>query len=241
MKKKSREVVYKKISEILREKINNKSYKENEKLPSENALAIKFKVSRLTIRRALDILLEENLIEKKKGYGSFVKSSFNEELNPLKGFTKSINKFKISNKTIVIKFRLIKAPDYIARSLNLRKDEKVHYCERIRYINNIPEILEKSYIPYKLFPNMKRKDLKGSKYKYVVEETGEEISKNIRKIYPWEIKDKNAMYLGLKEKDLILKIVDINFLKDDLAFEYCISFFNSKKFEYLNINKEKKF
>lgn len=66
--------LYLQISDILRDEINNGKYKDGEKLPSENMLARKFSVSRLTAREALSVLVNEGVIEKYQGKGYFCKN-----------------------------------------------------------------------------------------------------------------------------------------------------------------------
>lgn len=67
-------LLYKKIKNHLVEKIERS--KPGERLPSENELCQQFKVSRITVQRALKDLLEENAIVRKKGKGTFVPPSF---------------------------------------------------------------------------------------------------------------------------------------------------------------------
>ncbi len=67
--------LYIKISDILREEIKNQKYNCGDKLPSENMLATKYKISRLTARQALTVLVNENLIEKFQGKGYFCKKN----------------------------------------------------------------------------------------------------------------------------------------------------------------------
>jgi GntR family transcriptional regulator len=64
--------LHKQISDWLREQIEEGSLKKNEKLPSENELSDTFEVSRVTVRRALQTLENEQLIYRCQGLGSFV-------------------------------------------------------------------------------------------------------------------------------------------------------------------------
>ncbi|MEN3013430.1 MAG: GntR family transcriptional regulator [Endomicrobiia bacterium] len=63
---------YKTIAKILSQKIQKGEYKKNTFLPSEAELSKMFKVSRVTIRQALNILIHENLIKPIAGVGSVV-------------------------------------------------------------------------------------------------------------------------------------------------------------------------
>jgi len=61
------------ISDWLREKIEEGGYEVDEKLPSEKQLGARFDVSRVTVRRALQTLENEDYIYRRQGLGSFVK------------------------------------------------------------------------------------------------------------------------------------------------------------------------
>jgi GntR family transcriptional regulator, arabinose operon transcriptional repressor len=64
--------LYEKIRDILLEGINTKKWKPGEKLPSENELSSQFGVSRWTIRYAIECLMDENIVVRLPGKGSFV-------------------------------------------------------------------------------------------------------------------------------------------------------------------------
>lgn len=64
--------LHKQISDWLKQQIESRALEEDEKLPSENELAQKFDVSRVTVRRALQTLENEQLIYRCQGLGSFV-------------------------------------------------------------------------------------------------------------------------------------------------------------------------
>ena len=64
--------LYLQLADILRTEIVNGVLKENEKLVTEMELGEKYKVSRITVRKALEILEEEELLIRKQGLGTFV-------------------------------------------------------------------------------------------------------------------------------------------------------------------------
>lgn len=63
---------YQVIYNDLVEQINNKTYLENDKLPSENQLSKKYGVSRITVSTALNLLVKDGYVIRKQGKGSFV-------------------------------------------------------------------------------------------------------------------------------------------------------------------------
>lgn len=73
---------YEAVAEAIKKEIKNKTYRDGQALPTEEALTSIYGVSRQTVRKALSLLVEENLIAKRQGSGSVVRSG---GLNPRTG------------------------------------------------------------------------------------------------------------------------------------------------------------
>ncbi|QGQ94017.1 GntR family transcriptional regulator [Paenibacillus psychroresistens] len=67
--------LYTQIREYVLDKINKKVWKPGDRLPSENEFAAQFDVSRITVKNALSQLIDENLIYRVQGKGSFVSTN----------------------------------------------------------------------------------------------------------------------------------------------------------------------
>ncbi len=70
---------YKEIKSKIKDKIYTKEYEVDNKIPSEREMCIIYDVSRTTIRRAIDELVDENFLVKRPGKGTYVKHSRKEE------------------------------------------------------------------------------------------------------------------------------------------------------------------
>jgi GntR family transcriptional regulator len=64
--------LYKQLKAIIKESILNREMEPDQKIPSEIELSNKYKVSRITVRNAISELVEEDLLVKKQGKGTFV-------------------------------------------------------------------------------------------------------------------------------------------------------------------------
>ena len=65
-------MIYKSIADRLRLRLNSSDYNVGSPLPGEKALALEFGVARMTIRKALDLLVSWGLVERRHGSGTFV-------------------------------------------------------------------------------------------------------------------------------------------------------------------------
>lgn len=154
------------IAEQLRLMILNKVLQPGEQLLSEPVLAKKLRVSRVTLREAIQILILEGLLIRKRGVGTFVASNLQIE-NPLNRNT-SVTEF-IQSKDAVpgtkeISISVIEASPYISRLLNISENEPVINIQRTRTANDNPVIYSKENLP---LLKLKRKNEKLSIVDYL--------------------------------------------------------------------------
>lgn len=230
--KKSNNSIYFQIAEKIKIQIEEGLMEEGDLIDSENKLAEIYKVSRLTARRALDFLVNKGYLYRIKGKGTFVNKIDKINYTPqrLIGFTEeilSINKIP-HNKVLI--FEVIKAGK-IGKKLNLLEEELVYHVQRLRYVNDDPVMLEKSYLPVKLFPELNISVLSGSKYAYVEKFTGKKIVESLQEIEAYLPNEEEKNYL--KTEDPLLKVSNQAFLEDNSVFEYSISYFSTNKNKFI--------
>ena len=98
------------IAHHLRREIKEDYFQEGDKLPSEKRLCEYFQVSRITVRRALQTLENENLIYRKQGLGAFVMArNADSPLIQLTDFAEDLKRagYKASSKIICFKKTII--------------------------------------------------------------------------------------------------------------------------------------
>ena len=139
--------LYYQLETILRKKITSGDYSPDTPLPSEDALAVEYKVSRITVRQALSSLEQDGLVIRQRGKGTFV--SDKADTLELPRFTGSIEDLILMGKrtkTKVIESAWIDPPDIIRERLKV-KDGKVLRIEKIRHIEGDPFSHVFNYLP----------------------------------------------------------------------------------------------
>jgi len=117
-------------------------------IPSENELQQIYDVSRATVRNAIQLLVNEGLMQKKKGKGTFVKRRKIEERLPLlKSFTEEMIGRDASKKVISAKY--IKPSPAIIAQMGLSSSDSVFSLKRLLVVDNKPLGILHSYIPAK--------------------------------------------------------------------------------------------
>lgn len=119
--------IYLKIKDDLLEKITSKYYQEGSIIPNEHELAAMYEVSRPTIRRAVQLLVDEGYLEKRKKRGTIVCQPKIQQ-----GFTQFISSFDKemeekgrTSKTMVISFKKEMANDEVQDHLQLEEEDEV--------------------------------------------------------------------------------------------------------------------
>ncbi len=138
--------LYFQLKEIFLEKIENQELKEGDMIPSENELQQIYDVSRATVRNAIQLLVNEGFMEKKKGRGTFVKRrKIEEQLPVLKSFTEEMAGMDAGKEVISAEYTQ-PSPAIKAR-LNLAADETVFSLKRLMLVEGRPLGILHSYIP----------------------------------------------------------------------------------------------
>ena len=83
--------IYLQLREVVRSKIEDGEYAPGTAIPSENLLASTYGINRLTVRSAIDALVNEGLLKRVQGKGVYVVAQIERDLEVLGGFTQTMN------------------------------------------------------------------------------------------------------------------------------------------------------
>ena len=146
--------LYQQVRDLLVSRISTGAWRPAEALPSEQALAGEFGVSQGTVRKAIDSLVAENLIERRQGKGTFVAQHTRESAQ--------FRFFKLCHDAGERALPTCKQSTIIRRpasadeceKLGLRKRSDVYQVTRTRYAKNKPVLRENIVVSASLFPNL---------------------------------------------------------------------------------------
>ncbi|MGW4230012.1 GntR family transcriptional regulator [Streptomyces sp. NPDC004980] len=116
-------------------------------LPYEDTIGADYRVSRNTVRQALDLLRAEGLVERQPGVGTVVVSEkFSHGLDRLQGLAETLHEHgRVTNEVRTV--GPVAAPGPVARRLGVTEHTDVLYIERRRLLNGLPLSLDLTYIP----------------------------------------------------------------------------------------------
>ena len=153
--------LYAKVEEAIATEIVQGEYRPGDQLPTEDALLQRFQVSRITVRRAIQNLVRRDLLEIRRGLGTFVLSPRIEaELTKLTGFVEEMHAVGRKATARVVSHGVVAASSRVAERLQLTKGTKVVQIKRVRLADNTPISFDETYLPLALGKQIVRNDLR---------------------------------------------------------------------------------
>ncbi len=226
--------IYQIIEDDIKNSIKDGKLKNGDRIPSENELKDKYNVSRMTVRQAINNLVNQGLIYRHKGKGTFVcNMKIEKNIFGMQGFTEymELNNKKVTNK--VLSFELIKPEKKIYENLSLNENEFVYCIKRIRYANDIPILFEIMYLPYDLFKNLDINVFNNSFYNFIEKKLNLHIYYATQKIEAILAGKFKSEILEIKETDPLLYVKNISFLDSGRSVEYVESFYRADQYCFI--------
>lgn len=203
-----------------------------DRLITEVELCDILKVSRSTVRGAMNRLVEEGLLIRRRGKGSFVaEMKMRRDINYLYNFTENIRRAGGAPSSVVLKSGIVEADEFIRDMLNLPGDSRrAFFLSRIRCADNEPILLEDTYIPYYMCEGIEKFDFsERSLYETLRVEYGLHIYHAEETIAAILIKGEIKKKLRCASNSPGYKIRRLSYLDNEYIFEYTTSITRADK------------
>jgi GntR family transcriptional regulator len=152
--------LYIRIREALREQIMQGDLKPGQRLPSEDEVAAQFGVSRMTARQGISDLIDEGLLYRRRGIGTFVAQVHVErDHNRLTSFFDTAKAEASEFDFRLLGREVVPAKLTIAKALILQEGEPAIRIKTLRLAHGVPVTMHDEYVPYKLCPALLQEDL----------------------------------------------------------------------------------
>ncbi len=150
-----RTIRYQEIAQVLRERIA--AVGAGRVLPSESDLSKEFGVSRVTVRRALETLRDERLVESRQGFGWFAATApLQQRLTQLDTIERQLEERGIRPQRQIIEFAFVTAPPHVAERLRC---DQVLRVKRVNRADGDPFAVVTVFCPAELGQNLSRRDV----------------------------------------------------------------------------------
>ena len=211
---------YLQLSRHIAAAINDGRLEEGYQLPPERELADLGDISRVTVRKAVNELVEAGLVEQKRGSGSFVLGSTprtEQSLSTLVSFTENMTaRGREASSKILNRGLFVPSPDEMM-ALGLASSQRVARIERLRFADGIPMALELSSIPGDVLPDPDR--VTTSLYE-VLRSKNQAPNRAIQRVSAMNVPADKAQLLSVPENTALLQINRTAFLISGRPIEF---------------------
>lgn len=223
--------LYQQIADDIKAKIKNEELKANSRIPTELELGEIYQVSRITIRKALELLVDEEILVRKQKIGTFVSNKkVSRNLNRFMGFTKSCELNGDRPSTKFISADLVKAMPSDIKKLKLEEDDKMIRIRRLRYCNDVPVILEENHFP-KSYAYLLAEDLTGSLHD-LLSSHGVDLVGGEKLLTVCHVTKEEAKLLEVAEDDALILSKDVAYDSEGNPVYYGKEIVNADRYEY---------
>jgi len=219
--------------QIIANEIENNIYSndlpQGTKLPTVEALASEYKVSKSTIVKAIEYLVARKIVYQLQGSGIFVRRRNRTgyiNLNVTQGFTTSLKEFNITSK--VLDFNLIKADKEIAELLECDINDDIYLIKRLRYIDEEIMCYEEAYYKKSIVPYLNKEIATGSIFEYLQTALNLNLGFSDRYLHLEKLDDNLANLLNLSPNDPAMVVLEQIYLSSGICFNVSKLVYNYK-------------
>lgn len=205
---------YLQLRDIIFEQINSEKFDRSCAIPSENQLCKMYKISRITAREAIKILVNENILYTVHGKGTFLRNpAISQDAQSVSSFFSQAEHEGFDAEIEVLDKKLIKCDHILAGQLKTAPGQDIVKLERLKKADGEPVSVEIRYVPLSLCPDI----LTGK-------QASESFTKLLKEYYKLKVKDRElfikpvipdkriASLLKLEENEPALKVNEILYL-----------------------------
>lgn len=218
---------YEEIAGIIRKRISDGTYPIDSHIPTQSDLAAEFQVSRMTVKKAIELLTIEGLIFSKQGNGTKVlNSSFWDRddahfrLNVYNGLSRDMRDSNKELKSEIIEFAVEFPSREVAQRLQLESASPVYKIIRLRLVDGEPYVLEHTFMPVDLVPGLDEGVLTNSIYAFLLEKLGLKFAGSYRHITAEKPDHYDIECLNCQNNDPILQVEQVVYLENGRPVEY---------------------
>ena len=220
------------IKENLKSQIEEGKYKAGDVLPTESRLCQEYGASRVTIRRAINELIHEDVLERGFGKTATVKcENVPRSLNRLGGLHEELEKAGIKCSSFILDSDVVDITPELLEKIEGVQGTKAWKIERLRYANGQPLCYQLLYLSYDLCRDLDVKSLSSvSLYETLENKFGIKIDNAKQTIKAVMSNYRIAALLELSEQTCMLQVNRTAYTDKDEWLEYSESYYVSNRY-----------
>jgi GntR family transcriptional regulator len=222
--------LYQRLQRGLRSAIEQHLLKPEDALPAERQLAADLDISRITVRKAIDGLVNEGVLVRRPGSGNFINTRIEKNFAKLTSFSEDMRaRGRVPRSVWLKRSEGTVTPDEAMR-LRLSPGAPVYRFHRMRYADDVPMCLEYATIVASCLPSLDAVDL--SMYD-ALEKAGNRPVRALQRLSALLLNAEQASLLQANVGDAGLSVERLGFLRDGRAVEFCRSYFRGDMYDFV--------
>ena len=222
--------LYMQIARKLSDDVRNGRYQVDQALPSERTLSELLNVSRVTARKAIDQLVEQGLVVRRRGSGNYIAPRIEQPLSNLTSFSEQLQQRGYKPGSRWLKRAIVVASAEEQLSLGLSPNTRVARLERLRMADDVVMAYEVSTLPQSIVSNPEQ--IGDSLYQYL-ESVGKAPVRALQHIRAMNASAELARQLEVPEGQAVLFITRIAYLESGQAIELTHSYCRSDHYDFV--------
>jgi len=224
--------LYQQLYELLEGHIRSGQWKPGDMIPPESELIELFRVSRITVRKVLDMLVSEGLLVRQRGKGSFVSQAKLEHgTTRIVSFTDDMRQRGLTPGTRIIFKGLVPAPRAIAEALGVPEGEELARIDRLRLADGEPMCVEESFLIHRYLPGILGRDLVANSLREIKQaEYGIRWSRARQTIQAVPAPSDIARRLAVRTGAPLLYFERVTYSQDAAAVEYLKIYYRADRY-----------
>ena len=229
--------LYQQIKSLILQALEAQEWLPGQAIPSEQELAVRFRVSQGTVRKAIDELASENILLRRQGKGTFVASHHDPRalfrflrLVPLSGGVSQ-------PVSVPLECWRARAGQEAARNLGVAMGSSIIIVRRLLKFADKPVVVDEMYLPGEIFQSLSLEmlqDWDGSLYSLFETRFGVRMIRASERIRAVAAERATAEMLGVKEYTPLLSVERIAYTYGDKAVEWRRGLYSTAEHCYLN-------
>ena len=222
--------IYLQLSRRLAQLIREGHYKPDEALPSERLLAETLNVSRVTARSAIDQLVSQGLIVRKRGSGNYIAPMLEQPLSQLTSFSEELQRrgYQPSSRWLERKIDAAQTDEQL--TLGLSPGARVVRLERLRLADDVIMAYEMSVLPVSVIADPMAVNTSLYEYLDSIQKAPVRALQHIRAL---NAQPRLAEQLGIPDRQAVLFITRIGYLESGQAVELTHSYCRSDYYDFV--------
>ena len=223
--------LYIQIAEDIKSRIGRGELLPNTRIPTEMELGSHYGVSRITVRKALELLVDEEVLVRKQQIGTFISDKkLSRSLNSFMGFSQTCEMAGDRPGTRFLSGELVTAASSHREALRIPEGETVIRIRRLRYCNDLPVILEENHFPRR-YAWLLAEDLNASLHQ-LLQSHGVVLGNGTKTIGVCYATKEEAQWLEIKEKDALIVSRDVVYDADGEPVYSGREIINGDRYQY---------